>query len=276
MSEVIRVSHGLWRPSDSVADLVGRCAALLNVLPSRTVVAGLAAARLHGLWLPRGDERVIDVITPGNPRRPRDIGHSRRAELRARRRALRDDEVDLVMGVPVTTAARTWCDLAELLSPADLVAAGDCALRGLATIAQLETSVANSTYRRGVRRARTALPLLDERSMSRPESHLRYALVAAGLPYPEVNTPVYVDGEWVGVPDLHYAGARLALEYQGEDHAELKRMRGDITRELDFDWRGWKVLAFGPREVFGRPDQAVSLVRRYLQQRDPGCLSPGT
>jgi very-short-patch-repair endonuclease len=273
MSDVIRVSHGVWRPADAVADLAGQCAVLLSAMPPRSVIAGLAAARLHGLWLPRVNTQPIEVITPGNPRRPRELGHSRRVEVRARRRVLTDDEITVVADVPVTTVARTWCDLAERITLPDLIAAGDCSLRGRTTIADLTACVDSSAYRRGVRRARVALPLLDERSMSRPESHLRYALVAADLPYPEVNEPVYIDGEWVGVPDLHYPRARLALEYQGEEHAEIKRMRGDITRELDFEWRDWKVLEFGPREVFGRPDQVASLVRRTLQQRDPGCLT---
>lgn len=273
VSEVVRVSHGLWRPAEEVADLASRCAALLSVMPAGAVVGGLAAARLHELWLPKLDVEPIEMITRGGARLPRELAHSRRCEVRGRRRTLSDDEIGTAVGLPVTSVARTWRDLAECLGPADLVAAGDCALRRGTTFADLHEVVARSVHRRGIRLARAVIPRLDERSMSRPESHLRYLLVAAGLPCPEVNEPVYVDGEWVGVPDLHYPQARLALEYQGTDHADPRRMRGDITRELDFEWRGWKLLVLGPRQVFGRPDQVVALVRHLLQQRDPGCLS---
>ena len=45
---------------------------------------------------------------------------------------------------------------------------------------------------------------------------------------------IYSDvGEWLAEPDLSYDEARLALEYNGADHAKVERMRRDITRELD-------------------------------------------
>jgi very-short-patch-repair endonuclease len=123
--------------------------------------------------------------------------------------------------------------------------------------------------RRGVVRARAALPLLNARSRSRSESHLRYALVSSGLPEPKVNMPIYSHvGEWLAEPDLSYEEARLALEYNGADHAEVKRMRRDITREIDVVRRGgWRVEVFGPAEVFGRPDQTAAYVREIYRER---------
>lgn len=62
-------------------------------------------------------------------------------------------------------------------------------------------------------------------------------------------------------PDLSYRDARLALEYNGADHADPGRMRRDITRELDLLQRGgWATLVFGPAEVFRRPDQIAATV----------------
>jgi len=271
MGELIRVSRGLWRPPESVNDLARRCRALLAVLPPGTVIAGLAAARLHGFWLPepRFDEPV-EVITRGVGQVPRELAASERSEVHARRRRLGRPEVDLVDGIPVTCEARTWVDLAEVLPMADLVAAGDSVLRDRTSRRELELFVRDAWGRRGVVSARAALELLDERSRSRPESHLRFRLVEAGLPRPEVNHPIHDDhGQWIAEPDLHYKRARLALEYNGTDHAEPKQMRKDITRGLDVVRAGWMTLTFGPAQVFTRWDDTVSLVRTFLDARDP-------
>ena len=154
---------------------------------------------------------------------------------------------------------------------ADLVAAGDSVLRGRTTRRELELFVRDAHGRRGVVAARAALSQLDERSRSRPESHLRFRLVDAGLPKPEVNRAIGDrHGQWIAEPDLHYPRARLALEYNGADHAEVKRMRKDITRGLDVVRAEWMTLTFGPAEVFRGWYESVALVRTFLDARDPG------
>jgi hypothetical protein len=177
----------------------------------------------------------------------------------------------VVNGIPVTAEARTWVDLADLLPMADLVAAGDSVLRGTTTPGELELFVRDARGRRGVVAARRVLELLDERSRSRPESHLRFRLVDAGLPTPEVNRAIHDErGQWIAEPDLHYKRARLALEYNGANHAELPQMRKDITRSLDVVRAEWMTLTFGPAQVFTRWDDTVALVRTFLDARDPG------
>jgi hypothetical protein len=271
MDGLVRLSHGLWRPAAHAADLAGRCRALLSVLPIGTVIAGLAAARIHRFWLPDpAADESIDVILRGPGQVPHELPASRRSELRARRRMLRRAEMAVVDGIPVTSAARTWVDLAESLPIADLVAAGDSALRGRATRRELELFVRDARGRRGIVAARGALELLDERSRSRPESHLRFRLVEAGLPKPEVNTAIHDEhGQWIAEPDLHYKRARLALEYNGAIHAEPTQMRRDITRGLDVVRAEWMTLTFGPAQVFTRWDDTVTLVRTFLDARDP-------
>jgi hypothetical protein len=272
MSELVRVTRGVWRPADVVADLLGRAAAVLAVAPDRTVIGGLTAARLHGLWLPDLPEGPIEVIVHRDRLVPAHRPGSRRREVRARRQRLPDDEITHINGVPVTSESRTWLDLAPRLGLADLIAAGDSALRGAATIDELGRLIDRAVHTRGVVRARAALPLLDTRSRSRPESHLRYILVRPDLPTPEVNEPIYsADGEWLAEPDLSYDDVRLALEYNGADHARPKRMRRDITREVDVTLRGgWRTITFGPTEVFARPDQIVAVVRQVRRELRQG------
>lgn len=264
MSELVRVTRGIRRPVDSVETLLGRVAALLRVCPPGTVVAGITAAALHGLWLPTSLltlPRVEVIVDPQAPWEQR--SHSRRRELRTRRQLLLPDEITTLEGIPICTEARCWLDLADRLSPADLVAVGDSALRGAAAIEEMQLLLARAFHRRGVVLARRILPLLDARSRSRPESHMRFALVDAGLPTPQVNVPIFdAFGGWLGEPDLSYDDVKLALEYNGADHAEVARMRRDITRELDIERRGgWRTVVVGPAEVFKHPDLLVAHVR---------------
>jgi hypothetical protein len=217
------------------------------------------------------------MITRRDPAVPRQLGHSRRVEVRARRRTLQPSDVVRHDGLPLTSPARTWCDLAESLSMADLVATGDSVLRVGCDLDAMRDALHRAFRRRGVVKAREALPLLDARARSRPESHLRYALVRAGLPLPEVNSPIFSEnGEWLAEPDLHYEEARLALEYNGAQHAEPGRMRHDITRDLDYQWADWRVITFGPKQVFDRPDQVATLVRAVLVERAPQLFRRAT
>jgi hypothetical protein len=269
MDHLIRVTHGIWREVDQVNTLAGRCSALLRGCPDGTVVAGRAAAWLHGLWLPHTDDQRVELILRRDAVDPIAHAGSRRAEIIARRRVLRPDEVVVVDGLPITSEARTWLDLSERLRLPDLIAAGDSALRGKTTPGELEIMISRARHRRGVVRARAALPLLDARSRSRPESHLRYALVSAGLPAPDVNKAIYTDaGEWLAEPDLSYGDARLALEYNGAVHADQARMRRDLTRDIDIQFRGgWRTATFGPDHVFKRPDQTALFVRQLRRER---------
>jgi very-short-patch-repair endonuclease len=93
------------------------------------------------------------------------------------------------------------------------------------------------------------------------------------MPRFEVNEPVYRDeGGWLAEPDLSLPEAKIALEYQGAYHAELERMRKDITRAVDLRRERWLVLEYGPAEVFGRPWQILPEVRHAVTQRAPHLL----
>lgn len=264
---VRRITRDVWLPMPVAAEDVPRWSALLTVLPTGSVLSGRTAGSLHGLWL-GGTDRPVDVTVPTGVHVPRRRG------VRAHRRRLGPGETAEVVGVPVTSLARTWCDLAEELSLPDLVAAGDSALQAGATPADLGCQVVAAEGCPGVRLARRALPLLDARSRSRPESHLRVTLATAGLPLPAVNEAISDGhGGWLAEPDLSYPAARLAVEYQGADHALPARMRRDVSRHMDLRRAGWEVLDYVAAQVFGRPETVAQDVLAVLRERAPHLLA---
>jgi very-short-patch-repair endonuclease len=138
---------------------------------------------------------------------------------------------------------------------------------------ELVDAVERFRGRRGIRTARAALSLLDARSRSRPESHLRVAVVRGGLTCFAVNEAIHNEhGEWLAEPDLSCKEARIALEYQGADHADVKRMRKDITRAKDVRRSDWLMLSYGPAEVFNRPWEIAPELRHLISLRAPQLL----
>ncbi len=76
--------------------------------------------------------------------------------------------------------------------------------------------------------------MADPRSESPGESRTRLAIVDAGLPVPEPQCWVFVDGRPTYRLDLAYPHARVAVEYDGREFHE-----GDDQRAADEQRRSW-------------------------------------
>jgi hypothetical protein len=96
----------------------------------------------------------------------------------------------------ICSPARVWCELGAQLTLADLVAAGDYLLHSdrrmpaLASKQSLADAVARYPGRRGRRRLRAALALLDAASESPQESRLRVTILLGGIPGVVANLPI--------------------------------------------------------------------------------------
>lgn len=250
---------------------VERYGMALDSMPDGTVLSHRSAAALWDLWIPPFSD--VEVTTPARSRGSRYTTSVQRAAVVAHRRVLAPEDVTVLHGLPVTGLTRTWLDLSALLDVHDLVAAGDRALQVGANQADLAERAARQRRLRGTTRCRAAAPLLHPGSRSRPESRIRAALLLAGLPMPEVNQPIYDEhGQWLAEPDLHYKAARLAIEFNGSDHAALDRMRKDATRTLDMLRADWLVRVYTAVDAFQRLDGVVADTREILARRAPELL----
>lgn len=256
---------------DAAPPQIGAWADALAGMSPHALLSHRSAALLWGLWIPPFDG--VEVTTPATARGSSYTTGVQRRNIVAHRRLTDDRDVTVRFGLPTYGLERTWLDLAALLELPDLIAAGDSALRAGASQAELIERARRLRHVRGAVAARRAAPLLGARSRSRPESRIRAGVVLAGLPKPEVNMPVYDShGGWLAEPDLHYRRAKLAVEYNGADHAGNERMRKDSVRNLDLDREGWKVLVYTAPHAFGRLHEVVADVYRDLCRRDPELL----
>jgi hypothetical protein len=256
----VRLGRGLYLSRAAEPDLAARCRAWTRLLPSDAAFALRTAACLLGVDT-APPPQVEAVLTP-RPVPPRRRG------LVVHQRDLRSADVVEVDGLRVTSGARTFLDLALFLPPHDLVAVGDALLRaGRLDPAELAVRLAGADRVKGVVRARECAGLLSAEAMSRPESLIRYWLTTSDLPAPQVQVPLPDRwGREVAHADLGYRQYRIAIEYEGRQHAEPGQFGRDVDRYSLMAADGWLVLRFARRHLDG-PTVVVDRTRRALVSR---------
>jgi Protein of unknown function (DUF559) len=180
---------------------------------------------------------------------------------------LADDEVQLIAGMPATNPARTALDLACRYPVGQSVAAID-ALAHVTDLKIADVELLTERYkgRRGIRRARGALTLVDAGAESPRETWLRLLLVRAGFPPPQTQIAACDEyGQVVAVLDMGWEDVKVAVEYDGDQHrSDRRQYTWDIRRFEYLDRIGWIVI----RVVAGdHPADIVRRVRSALARR---------
>ena len=222
----------------------------------RGVLGGLAAAALHGAeWI--DDDEPIELIWRNQ--------HSPAGILTSNHR-LADDEVIHVAGLRVTTPARTAFDLARRLPIGQAVARLDALKRATPFSAEdVQMLAKRHPGARGLRRLRSALPLVDAGAASPKETWLRLLLIDAGLPAPETQIPVLAQYRTVALLDMGWERFKVAVEYDGDQHRTNRRQYvWDIRRLKTLEELGWIVIRVIAED---RPDGVVRSVREALCRR---------
>jgi len=186
------------------------------------------------------------------------------------------DPIDItdVAGIPTTTAARTFVDLATVLDDTGLLAACDDLLRRrLTSIAEIvEVLDRLGARRHGAGRVRRVLDRRVSDTGGIPESALetefeellrRFALPNA------VRQHVVVDsGEFVARLDFAYPDIRVDLEVDGARwHGAADAQARDHRRDAHLARLGWTVLRFTAWDIRFRPEWVATEVRRVLWER---------
>lgn len=205
----------------------------------RGVIAGRSASALHrAKWV---DDRAPAELLYDYRRPPNGI--------RTWSDRVDEDEIQLIAGMSVTTPARTALDLACRNPVGKAVAAIDSLARAThLKLADVELLAERYKGRRGIRRARIALPLVDSGAESPRETWLRLLLIRAGFPPPQTQIPLYDEyRQLVAVFDMGWEEIKLAVDYEGDHHWMNRRVfNHDIRRAeavAELDWTDIRVTA---------------------------------
>ncbi|SDO55881.1 DUF559 domain-containing protein [Geodermatophilus sp. DSM 45219] len=256
----VRLAHDFVVRLDDAIDSRERLALLAGLLPADAAYSHATAAALLGAHVDLPARAHVAMT----PRRVL----PQRAEFVVHARGLTEQDVVLHRGLRTTSGPQTWLDLAGQLPAHELLAVGDALMRGGHLPPEaLARRLERAARVRGVVRARECAPLLDPRSMSRPESLVRYWLVTSDLPDPQPQLPVCDRwGRVVAHADLGYEEWKVLLEYEGRQHAEPEQFGRDVDRYSLVAADGWLVLRFAARHA-ENPALVVDRTRRALVSR---------
>ena len=243
----------VYLPNGSEPTVIGNAAAAWLWSGRRGIIAGRAAATLHGAkWV--DPSTPIEII--GEHTRPR-------PGIVVREERIGADEVTEICGLPVTTLTRTALDLAKHLPRNAAVAHLDtlAAARGVAADEVIELA---GRYRgaRGIRRARVAMTLMDGGAQSPRETSLRLLLIDDGLPAPRTQIMV-TDGTSQAFIDMGYDEPKVGLDYEGSHHStERSQYVHDIGRAELIEGQSWVdlrvVKEHRPRFILSRLREAFA------------------
>ena len=190
----------------------------------------------------------IDVTATSARRRPGIVVH--------RVRQLPDDDRILVDGIPVTSVARTLCDLARVVSSDRLARAIEAAERlGVLDLRAFER-------RTPPRALREALADYYDPGFVRSELERRFARLCrdAGLPPPAMN--IWVCGQEV---DALWKDQKVVVELDGyEAHRTRAAFERDRKRDASLLLAGYSVLRVTGRRLEDDSAGVVAAVRSLL------------
>jgi len=205
----------------------------------RGVIAGLAAAALHGAqWV----DGFADVELIWRCSRPP-------PGIVVRNERIESDEIVEIAGLPVTTPERTAIDIARRASRDSAVMHLDALARATGVTATGVRPLADR-YRgaRGLVQSLAALSLMDGGSQSPRETLVRLALIDAGFPTPRTDFTVVETARMA----MGYEAPKVGVQF-GSDSPELLARAG---------WMMIPAVDSPSRAIVGRMRMAV-IARGY-------------
>lgn len=200
-------AHHLVQADERERHLIDCVAVLLSLGPG-PVLSHASAARLHELVLPWRHSSEVRLTADDQWRRGRGY--------RVAQATIAADEREPWLGFGALSVSRTLVDCAREWSLTDGVVAMDAAFyERKATRAELVRAVLGGAHRVGIAQAARALGLSDGRAESPLETRGRLALVASGLPRPELQVEIHDGAGFIGRADAWYEDAAVVIEFDG-------------------------------------------------------------
>lgn len=259
------VFRGAFAVGHRAIDRQARMLAAVLACGDGTVLSHGSAAELQGLW---NKQLVpVDVIPPR--RAGRKIPDIRWHNV------LRPtpDEIEIVEGIPCTTISRTIVDMAGRTGFVGLSRLVErAAIQRRLDVQEIDRVLARGR-RRGAPNLRAILDLwrTDDERKRKPrlrsplEGFLLPALIAAGVPRPECNVKLRVDGGRPLEVDMLWRAQHLAIEADGEEtHGTRSAFQEDRRRDQRLVAAGYRVARVTWRQAEDEPTAVASRVKRML------------
>jgi very-short-patch-repair endonuclease len=229
----------------------GRWMAAVLAAGEGAVLSHRSAGRLWRLLSPAA-ERVDVTCPPGRV--------VRRKGIVSHESPMREDEWEVVDGIPVTGPFRTIFDLAAVLKQRELERAWHEALvRGLTAKVSLPVLLGRYPGRRGARNLRALLESERPEGVTRNDFEEAFlALVDAhGLPRPRMNADLAVRGRFFEV-DALWECERVALELDSRGvHGTSKKFESDRQRDRILVAEGWRTMRVTWQQLHDEPEAIV-------------------
>ncbi|MDQ4040728.1 MAG: DUF559 domain-containing protein [Actinomycetota bacterium] len=231
-------------------------AAVLSVGPG-AVLSHRSAAELWGIR--RTSRERIEVTVPR--------ALKARPGIEIHRNEVRPDEHTTRNGIPVTTVPRTLVDLAKVLSPRDLRRATEQAeVNRLADPLPLNAVVQRHGGRHGVKTLMALTSEGIEPRMTRSELEQRFLslIETSGLPKPETNAAIQIEGTWLEV-DCLWREQRIVVELDGHAyHATREAFERDRERDRRLEANGYRVIRITWRQLRDDPGAVARDLAKLL------------
>lgn len=227
--------------------LLAVAAATALVRPG-AVVSHQSAAYLHNIDLVgRRDVTVHLTRPPGG-------GWQGRAGIQLHAASLPGQHVTTIVGLPVTSAARTVIDLARVLQFQAGVVVADSALhQRLASRDDLRSVLATCRRWPGTRAAADVIEFADGRAESPLESLARIVFRDCGLPRPQLQALIG-DTDDVARVDFYWPQYRTIAEVDGAvKYADTTRAIAQLDRDRWLRTLGYEVVHFTWDDITARP-----------------------
>ncbi|HYO38398.1 MAG TPA: DUF559 domain-containing protein [Nocardioidaceae bacterium] len=226
-----------------------------------------SAAVVYGLPVPPDPLLHVSVFAANDRRRRRDVT----CHL-----APPGTRVLTVHGTRVPLPAQVLVELAAQLPLVDLVVVGDAVVRkGWYSPDDLVAFCAGSSHPHAGR-ALDAARHVRAKVDSPMETRLRMLLVLAGLLEPQVNLEIRNELGDVRLRfDLSYPEVRVAVEYDGRQHAESTAQHNrDLERREEIDNREWRIVVVTADGIYRNPEHTLKRVAGVLRDRGLAGVPP--
>jgi len=255
-----RVYRGVYAVGHTDLSPHGRCLAAVLAVGPGALLSYHSAGWLWGIWWGSPEPFEVTAFVPRHHLAPRGV-------VRHRARNLIDEDRAIVVGIPVTSVARTLLDLAWKLR-------GDQLRRVLAAVEDLRLLDLDAIHavidrnrgHHGAKRLRYALAIYERPAYTRSEFERRFVahLVDSGLARPATG--------WneVGYElDVCWPELRLAIELDAyETHGTRDAFERDHDRDLALTMAGIETIRVSERQFRREPDEIAARVATLLARRN--------